>query len=138
MEKVSVLNALGANIRYLSHAQSVVSQNIANADTPGYRAQTLTPVDFSAMVGAAGSAHVRAVNVKTTQDRHITSSGTRGASPAKEGEQKVTYEVAPAGNAVILEEQMVSASNIRMQYDLMLNLYTKNMAMMRTALGAQR
>ncbi|MCB0376336.1 MAG: hypothetical protein KDD04_10490, partial [Sinomicrobium sp.] len=53
----------------------------------------------------------------------------------KNREQKTTYEVAPVGNAVIVEEQMMNAAKTTMDYNLMTTLYQKNVGMIRTALG---
>jgi flagellar basal-body rod protein FlgB len=50
-------------------------------------------------------------------------------------EQESTYEVAPAGNSVIIEEQLVNANHNSMDFSLMTNLYQKNVTMIRTALG---
>jgi flagellar basal-body rod protein FlgB len=54
---------------------------------------------------------------------------------AKDAKQKITYEVAPAGNAVIIEEQMVKANETNMEYTLLTNLMRKQSGMIRTALG---
>jgi flagellar basal-body rod protein FlgB len=47
----------------------------------------------------------------------------------------MTYEVAPDENAVILEEQMVKASQVQMDFNLLTNLSSKQSGMFRTALG---
>ena len=72
-----------------------------------------------------------------TNPSHLLPDGPLNNTGKKQG-QKMTYEVAPAGNAVILEEQMVKASDTRMNYDLMINLYNKNMGLLRTAIGVAR
>jgi flagellar basal-body rod protein FlgB len=132
MNDIGLLNALGAKIKYLGKSQEVISQNVANADTPGYRPQQLTDVDFGSLLGrSAGGDHLR---LARTAPAHSLPPGAAPASPG-ERQQKITFEVAPAGNAVILEEQLVKANAVRMDYDLMVNLYSRNMQMMRTALG---
>ena len=52
--------------------------------------------------------------------------------------QKETYEVAPSGNAVIIEEQLLKAGQNVMDYNLMVNVYQKQVSMLRTALGTGR
>jgi flagellar basal-body rod protein FlgB len=136
MQDIGLLNAIGAKIDYLSRRQEVISQNVANADTPGYRPQDLTKVDFGSFLGrhATGGDTLR---LRATQSNHM---GPEGSTPgqAKDRPQKSTYEVAPAGNAVILEEQLVQANTNKMDYDLMINLYNRNLQLLRTAVGAQR
>lgn len=135
MQDIGLLNALGAKIKYLAKAQEIVAQNVANADTPGYKPQALTEIDFGAIIGRLGAGET--VRLKMTNPDHVTPQGTK-AGDAREMQQKMTYEVAPAGNAVILEEQLVNANKVRMDYDLAINLYTKNINMLRTALGTGR
>lgn len=136
MGNMNIIDAIGAKINYLSHKQEVISQNVANADTPGYAARDLTPVDFGALVGVKESSAGQ-MKMALTNTGHMGTGGAR-AGTAKVTLQKSTYEVAPAGNAVVLEEQLVNANKTRMEYDLMVNLYTKNMQLMKTALGTQR
>jgi len=52
--------------------------------------------------------------------------------------QKETYEVAPVGNAVIMEEQLLMAGRTVMDYNMMTNLLQKQTGMIRTALGRQQ
>ncbi len=53
----------------------------------------------------------------------------------KQGEQRKTYEVAPSGNSVILEEQLINSNRNAVDYNMITNLYQKNVAMFRTAIG---
>lgn len=134
MNDIGLFNAIGAKIKYLSKAQEVVSQNVANADTPGYRPKELTDVDFGAFLGKTGTSDT--LQLARTNGEHLLKGGVKPGD-SKEKQQKMTYEVAPAGNAVILEEQLIKANDVRMQHDLMVNLYTRNMQLMRTALGSR-
>ncbi len=119
---------------YLDQRQRIISQNIANADTPGYRPQDLIAGDFGKLVNApSGKMNV---TPSSTQSGHMSASGDMRA-PDKD-EQEMIYEVAPAGNSVIIEEQLINAGRNTMDYNMMVNLYQKNVAMMRTALGQGR
>jgi flagellar basal-body rod protein FlgB len=121
-----------AKMGYLDHRQKVLAQNIANADTPGYQAHDLTKVDFGVMLKNITGDHL-AMNPVNTQAGHMSPGGN--IDNAKDREQRMTYEVAPAGNAVSLEEQMINASRNTVDYNLMTTLYQKNVNMIRTALG---
>lgn len=135
MQDIGLLNAIGAKISYLSRRQEIVAQNIANADTPGYKPKDLTKVDFASLIGHGTPSDT--LQMKTTNGEHMLSGGMQPGT-GKENNQKTTYEVAPAGNAVILEEQLVNANQTKMDYDLMINLYTKNINLLRTAIGTGR
>ena len=130
-QNIGLMKAIGAKMDYLDQRQRVLSQNIANADTPNYRPHDLTAVDFGTVLkNVTNSANVRP---ETTNAMHMPSPG-KIADPDNR-EQKVVYEVAPAENAVIMEEQMIKASQNMMDYNLMTSLYQKNVNMLRTALG---
>ena len=51
--------------------------------------------------------------------------------------QHGVYEMAPDGNAVVLEEQMAKATQTALDHQLTSNLYRKYLGMVRLALGQQ-
>lgn len=130
-DNIALLRAMTAKMGYLDQRQKVLAQNVANADTPGYQPHDLTKVDFGAVLQkTAASGELFPAH---TDQKHMSLEGS--IDDPKNREQKVTYEIAPAGNAVILEEQMVSSAQTTMDYNLMTTLYQKNINMIRTALG---
>ncbi len=130
-ENISLFRALNAKMGFLDQRQRVIAQNVANADTPGYQPNDLKPVDFGRILkNVTGDVTVRPA---TTNAKHMPS--PQDLRDPEADEQEITYEVAPAGNAVIMEEQMVSASRTVADYNLMTALYQKNVNMIRTALG---
>ncbi|MCB1556312.1 MAG: flagellar basal body rod protein FlgB [Alphaproteobacteria bacterium] len=130
-QNIGLMKALAAKMDYLDHRQRILAQNVANADTPGYLAHDLTAVDFSGILkNVAGGAEVQPA---TTNARHLPAPGQ--VPDGKDREKKPEYEIAPAENAVILEDQMLKVSRNAMDYQLMTSLYQKNVNMIRTALG---
>ena len=134
-ENIPLFKAIGAKMNYLNQRQSVISQNIANADTPDYRPRDLVNIDFGQVLD-----HVRKPKTGIMPTRLETSHPEHMMSPnhlesTKDRKQKITYEVAPAGNAVIMEEQVIKSRQTSMDYALMTNLYKKQVGMVRTALG---
>lgn len=119
---------------YLDKRQEVLAQNIANADTPNYRPKDLTEIDFGRLLDhVSGESKVAKVRMSSTNEKHMPAMNELPDPDARK--QKITYEVAPAENAVILEEQMVKSGETVMDYTLMTNVYRKNVGMIRTALG---
>ncbi len=47
LPEIPLLSMLKTRMTWLNQRQDVLSQNVANADTPGYAAHDLKPVDFS-------------------------------------------------------------------------------------------
>lgn len=133
-ENLGLFQAIGAKMGYLDHRQKVLAQNVANADTPGYRPRDLTEVDFGTVMERSLD-NRWAVRPATTQAGHMPEPNK--VEDADNREQRITYDVAPAGNAVILEEQMVKTAETTMDYNLMTTLYQKNLGLIRTALGSQ-
>ena len=129
---ISLFKAMNAKMSYLAERQKIISQNVANADTSGYISKDLGKADFSSML----------VNV-TKNKMHVTmekSNPLHQFAPDQSPDPKIAknkspYEVEPDRNSVILEEQMVKASETQMNYTLMLNLYRSASDMMRTAIG---
>lgn len=130
-DSIGLFKAMTAKMNYLDQRQRVISQNIANSDTPEYQPRDLTPVDFGAAVKKVTGD--RTVRPELTNPRHMAPGGD--IDDPKNREQKTTYEAAPVGNAVIVEEQMINAARTTMDYNLMTTLYQKNVGMIRTALG---
>jgi flagellar basal-body rod protein FlgB len=128
--KLTLFKMVGARLGYLSERQNVLSQNIANADTPNYRPSDLKPMNFQSLV--RGDQRIR---MAVTSQAHLA-----GVTPAanfqavKQAFGK-TYETAPNGNAVVLEEEMMKVAEIQQNYQLATNLYQKNVTMLRSAIG---
>lgn len=131
IQNIPLFMAMGAKMNYLDTRQGVLAQNIANADTPDYRARDLTEVDFGTILQDVTKNNN--VTLETTNARHLPP--PNHLETAEKRKQKITYEVAPAGNAVIIEEQMVKATQTTMDFNLLTNLMRKNVGMIRTALG---
>lgn len=112
-----------------SHAgtrQAVIAQNIANADTPGYRAADVTP--FQDMIAESAGSGMRA-----TRERHLNAGGTP-AAPRILRAADIGHS-SPNGNGVSLEEQMLNAVEAKRQHDRAIAIYKSTLGILRTSLG---
>lgn len=134
IQDIGLFKAIGAKMNYLNQRQGVIAQNIANSDTPGYRPRDLEKVDFSHFLKTAKDG-VKPVSVERTDAQHLAIGGDAHNVDTKK--QKKTYEVSPSGNAVIMEEQLFNSNQNMMDYNLMLNVYQKQIGMFRIALDAR-
>lgn len=134
-ENLSLLRAIGAKMDFLNQRQRIVSQNISNADTPGYLPQDLKEADFrrtlEKVLPQQGSDPK--IRMQVTNDLHMPPDGT--VAKPRQDKQKMVYEVAPVGNAVVMEEQLLNSSKTMADFAMMTTLYQKNIAMLKTALG---
>ena len=120
---------LRERMTWLHQRQDLLSQNVANADTPGYVARDLKPLNFDdAMKDATSSS-----TLMTTNARHIALSSS--TSSAFEDQATPDSEANPNGNAVSLEMEMIKVSDTQAQFQAASNLYAKAMTMMKTAIG---
>lgn len=101
--------------------QAVIAQNIANADTPGYK-----PQDFTAF-----SDLVRQSEQGGTAGRRDLATTVSGIEPHT---VRGTAE-SPNGNAVSLEQEMVKSVDARRQHDQAMAIYKSAMTIMRSTLG---
>ena len=126
---VPLLSMLRERMTWLNQRQDLLSQNVANVDTPRYVARDLKAQDFSRLLGAANSSAA----MMTTNTRHIALSSMGGGK--FEDREAPDQAHTSNGNAVSLEMQMIKVSDTQAQFHTAANLYSKAMSMMKTAIG---
>lgn len=128
---VPLFNLVKMKLNYHSQRQGLLAQNVANADTPDYKAQDLAQPDFAKMLKAnspsGGSAMLR------TNPSHMAGAG--GGAKMTVIDRKKTDELNPNGNNVSIEEEMAEVSKNQSEYMKMLNLYAKTVSLFKTAIG---
>src|SRR5476649_2425899 len=102
---VPLFSMLRDRMSWLHQRQDVLSQNVANADTPGYVARDLKAQDFS---NALSGQTTRASALTATDPRHI---GMSSLSSSHFDEMAAPDQSNPNGNAVSLEEEMIKVSD---------------------------
>ncbi|MDE3017155.1 MAG: flagellar basal body rod protein FlgB [Pseudomonadota bacterium] len=128
---LSLFGVMKAKMNYLSERQGVLAENIANADTPGYKAKDVTAPDFKKLVGAASQ------QLQMTMTNPMDMKGTAPSMGAYAVvERGATDELNPNGNNVAIEEEMAKAGKNQMEYQKVLDLYGKAIAMFKTAIGS--
>jgi len=112
-QSLDVFQTAAAMARHAGRRQAVVAQNIANADTPGYRARDI--IAFEEAFRATGP-----------RDRtpHLSLRTIDAGGPES-----------PNGNTVSLEAEMVRAVDAQRDHNRALNVYRSAMNVLRTSLG---
>lgn len=129
--QMPLLQALTDKMRWHQARQVVLAENIANAETPGYKARDLKAYSFEEHLR---DADVAGLATEATQPRHfrVASGGDgQGFTPV----QAASFEVTPQGNAVSLEDEMMKVSANQMDYQAITTLYSRSLRIIRTALG---
>jgi flagellar basal-body rod protein FlgB len=131
-----ILDGIATEMHHLAQRQRVIAQNIANSETPGFKARDVAAPDFADLLAAQGSTHVPSIGKPTVQ---ITSGmAALGARPPRDSDSVLdrnTTETKPDGNNVTLEDQLLKMGQIQADFTAMTNLYRRQQGLLKSALG---
>ena len=133
LSKLPIFSLMGRRMSWLSQRQTILAHNVSNADTPAFKPLDLTKESFRKMVDGTKSP---TVTMRHTSASHIHP--IREPDPFRKNKSKDTYETALAGNAVVLEEQLMKVAETQGAYNLATNLYRKHVKMLKMAIGQER
>lgn len=127
---IPLIAAIKSRMQYHQTRQKLLAENVANADSPGYRPKDLKPFDIllaAQQSGGGGSAQAR------TNSGHL---GGNASSSSGLGSQRAgVFEKTQSGNAVNLEDEMMRIAQNNSDYQMAATLYGKSLSYMRIALG---
>lgn len=113
--------------RWLSTRQAAVAGNVANANTPGYKAQDVAP--FEAAMDSVRT------EMTATNPNHLSLGETRRTSSVPAAEQS-EWETVHSGNSVSLEQELIKAGEINRSYRLNTSVVKSFHRMMLSSLKA--
>jgi flagellar basal-body rod protein FlgB len=119
---IGLFDLAQARMAWVDRRQQVLAQNIANADTPGYKPRDVTP--FAAQLQSV-------LAPARTDPAHLAGSEDSALSVMK----SLSPEVGVDGNAVSVTDQLAKVANTSDTQALAENLYKKYMGFFMTALG---
>jgi len=120
---IPLFKAMAKKLAWLGARQTVLAENVANANTPGFRASDLKPVDFGKLLSGQSDGPLM---LAATSPSHITTPAS-GAPP-------VAQKVAASG-PIQLEDQMMKVSDTATDFAFTTSLYQKQIALIKEALG---
>lgn len=126
LENIEIVKLASSMARHAASRHSLIAQNIANADTPGYQARDLAAFDPSQPSGFRAAA---------TDARHFQSANQ--VSPESR-EVDLKAGASPNGNFVSLEDQMVRSAEVRHSHEMALTIYRKSLDFLRIGIGRVR
>ena len=130
---IPIFQLLQSKMGYLDARNRVLAENIANADTPDYKARDLAEFDFDKLVNAASTGGAARSGMRTSAMRHIAPVDAR--PPNFEAMDKADAQGSVNGNQVSLERQMMKVSETQMEHQTAASLYRKSLNMIRVAIG---
>lgn len=137
MDSLALFNMLDAKMAYVSQRQNVLADNIANANTPGFRPRDVKEPNFKDIMAGkqTAKASIGMEDLAQTNPNHIGAQNVEFIGNNIDVASSF-YEVKPSENAVDLEEQMLKASSNQRDANIAINMYVKQLSLMRTAIGA--
>jgi len=133
LSQLKVFQALDTRMRWLTERQRVLAQNVANADTPGYAARDVAPLNFRRILRDTAPKQLK---LQSTHHAHKAAAMRQPGTQVRADEK--SFQASPTGNSVILEEEMMKVAETVQDYELMTNLYRKGVGMLRTAMSRTR
>ena len=129
---IPILSMLRTRMDWSQERQKVLAENVANADTPNFRARDLVPPKFQDPTSISAQP-VPLVSLARTKSGHI--GGLDQSGMPFRSESKGNYEVRPSGNSVNLEDEMMKVAANQMDYQTATAVYSRSLSLIKIALG---
>lgn len=122
-QELPIFRLAGGMAHHAGARQAVIAQNIAHADTPGYRARDLP--EFSKLVSQPRP------QMAITRSGHLGRPATLDGRPT----ERQNGDMKPNGNTVVLEAEMQASVQASQHHRRALTIYKSALGILRSALG---
>jgi flagellar basal-body rod protein FlgB len=128
------LQALAAGLKFREMRQEIISSNVANAETPGYKAKRL---DFEKALARALDVDGQ-MGMKVEDEKHfdVGNGGFENLEP--EVYEDPNGVVNESGNTVNREDEMARMAQNKIMYDALVQLMNKKLGMKKYILNSER
>lgn len=123
-DNLEIFRSAGSMARLAATRQSVVAQNIANADTPGYKARDVAAFTPNVDDGAS--------KMRATRSHHLEAGSQTTAASIILGDQS---GLSPNGNSVSLEMETFKSIEAERQHSRAMTIYKSSLDILRASLG---
>lgn len=125
LTQIPIFAEMTKRLQWLTARQDVIAENVANANSPGYEAGDLKPLDFSKTLNEQQTP----LQLATSDPRHLEAPSTSTSGPTGE------FERTDTGAPVSLEQQMMVLSQTASDFNFTTALYQKQIALIKAAIG---
>ena len=125
MQPIQLFALASRQAEWLSVRQEVVATNIANANTPQFRAKDITPFDSALKEAEGGTIHMA-----RTHPGHLPESSFSQNIAVRESELNNEIGLQESGNTVALADELTKTGEIKRQYELSTGLVKSFHSMM--------
>lgn len=128
-ENLEVFKMAHAMAVHAGQKQAVVAQNVANSDTPEYKAQSIA--DFADQYQNSSSQSIW-FGQKSTRDTHLHGLQSNRIAATYDDPSGVG---SPNGNTVSLETEMLKSLDAKRQHDRAMAIYKSTLGILRSTLS---
>jgi flagellar basal-body rod protein FlgB len=124
ISNIPIISMLRSRMQWHQERQRVLAENVANADSPGFRPRDLAPPDLGGSATGSGSG----LALARTDAGHISAGIHDGGSyfaPAR----------SHSSATVNLEDEMLKVAANQMDYQAATTLYGRSLGLIKTAVG---
>ncbi|BCA58946.1 flagellar basal body protein [Sphingomonas sp. HMP6] len=132
-----LLAGIGVAMKNLSERQRVIAQNIANSETPGFKAREVNPPNFSSLLSAQDTGKPAVARPHITLTSGMTALGAHQIMAGNVVADRDVSETKPDGNNVVIEDQLLKMGQIQADFATMTSLYRKQIGLLKAAIGKQ-
>jgi flagellar basal-body rod protein FlgB len=126
ISNIPLFSMLRTRMQWHQERQRLLAENVANADTPGFRPRDLAAPKFGKDLPPA------AIPLARTESMHLA--GLSGDS-ARFRADRGGHEIRPTGNAVSLEDEMMKVAANQMDYQAATSLYGRSLGLLKIGIG---
>ena len=123
-DRIETLRMATGLTAHAAERQKLIAQNVANADTPGFRSRDLGRFAETYKSGVA-------TELRATRPGHASGISWGGSARV----QDTGSEPSPNGNTVSIEDEMVRIAQAKREFDMSLAVTRSSLSMIRTSLG---
>lgn len=125
---------LKSYLEFSAFRHKVLSENIANINTPNYKAEDVSvPQKYEDLTSKSRS--TSGISLATTNTGHISESKRSKKSKFASHKIKDPYEIKPNGNNVSLAQQMTKVSQNQSDYNMAVKNYSTTNSLISVVLG---
>lgn len=128
------MQALAAGLKFREMRQEIISSNIANAETPGYKAKRL---DFEKALARALDVDGQ-MGMKIEDEKHFNVGGGGFENLEPEVFEDPNGAVNESGNTVNREDEMARMTENKIMYDTLVQLMNKKLGLKKYVLNSER
>lgn len=125
-----IFQAMGEKLQWQQTRQGLLSENVANAESPGFVGKDLRTFNLEEQMRNRSRA---TLTTSTTSLKHYSVSAR--PMPAFNSEVESGFEVTPEGNSVGLETEMMKVAQNQMDYQSVTALYKRSTAIFKLAIA---